>query len=80
MKTLVVTAGILIMCLQGLSAQERKDTVRLNNKQTPHDTLEPFDRSSNKHIDVPNPNRPPSNATPPPPKRERKLAPEAKKD
>lgn len=78
MAKLVLLIIILTASLTVTSAQElRQDTVQLNSKTTPQDTLAPFDKSSNKHIEVPNPNRPATNATPVPPRKE-DLAPRKK--
>jgi hypothetical protein len=63
MKAIVISVGIMLISLSGFSQNREQDSIRLN--ETPQDTLEPFDRSTEKHIEYPNANRPPSNATPP---------------
>lgn len=69
MRTFLLIFFLTLSSITLFAQETKKDTVTLNRKNIPHDTLEPFDRSSNKHIEIPNPNRPPSNATPISPKK-----------
>jgi hypothetical protein len=72
MKAKLIFTALLMISLSGFSQDTKQDSIDLS-KETPQDTLEPFDRSTEKHIEFPNANRPPSNATrPPEPKQKQK--------
>ena len=75
MKTVIFILMLTLSATIANAQQNRKqtDTLQLNQKEIPQDTLEPFDRSDEKHIEFPNPNRPPTNSTPEPPRKEKAI-------